>query len=386
MAQWLRLVTQSTPPHCGYLEECQAPYRALDRLADETPAIVQLIGSGQKYKLIDHLFRNGPPTQQSDIIHIVEMQDRKQSIILFDCPTVLHPSKMDMTMDDKAGYLHRHPLKGWKLNQSNFQTTVQLNSQLLAGISQTVVVFVDDFPGSSSIIELLVAWARNCQRDLRSRPRLLLVSEEYTEKVDMQARFLDRLFRYFVRLQQMSDPTRPYVPSDVETMFWNCFESLHLISDCSGLLDRIMLHTQEMLQRRTTLGWAFSGSNLCYLLRQWISRFARNEIGAFDFVLAFRTQDPAAKRFEHHIEVLLHLTPKPQLAKMAKVVASALYMDAYPKGGHCPSDEHILSYVAPRVTPGSSTSMDGEKKPNIMLCLLVVLPKQGAAMRPLALR
>lgn len=329
MSPWLKLVT---PSQGSYLQEFQTPYQPLYSQSNQAPALIHTVGNRRKYEAINSIL-GIPDSTQDSIVNLVTSQYSQQNVMLFDCPTTWRTSKIDEPRIKKPGYLKSHSLEYYK-DSSDFQTTIKLHARLLGGFSHTVTIFVDDFHGSSSVIELIVAWARNSQREFHSRPRLILISQDFGERFGSRSRLLDRLFRYFTRVQQMADPTRPFTRNDIEGMFWGCFESLHLLPYDNKVWNHIMLHTNEMLQRRSTLGWAFSGPNLLFLLRRSVARFATNPMGSSDSILELRAQDPEKKNFESHIETLLRLTPRIEFSKMARIIASALYMDGYPKGGH----------------------------------------------------
>ncbi|KAI1444529.1 hypothetical protein F5Y02DRAFT_389792 [Annulohypoxylon stygium] len=226
-----------------------------------------------------------------------------------------------------------HLLDHGRLGLSQFDSTIKLFSQLLSVLSHVVVIFVDDFPSLSSVIELLACWIRSSHQDLHCRPRLLLVSEAFNHKVDNRTRLLDRLLRYLTRVQHTTDPTQVHTNSHSEDMCWRCFESLQLFPGNSETANVILQHGEEILDRRRTLGWAFSASDLRRIVHSAIANFSKSQPKKLDLISVIRSCD-SQKDFNAHIRELVKITKRDQNADLARIIASALHADAYPKRGH----------------------------------------------------
>ncbi|KAI1340614.1 hypothetical protein F5Y15DRAFT_379240 [Xylariaceae sp. FL0016] len=330
MTPWLHLGITSCIPRQIRLHESRSVYQLFDRIPDQTPRVLHMIGGHQKQQALQVLLKRKPNKNITTDVHLFEY--KKQKGLVIDSPWP--PSPLFSEQADSR-------LEGWDarlldsdhLVPTRFHTAVKVFAQVASNLSHTIILFVDDFTDLSSVIELLSCWIRASQLDFRSRPRLLLISRAFNHKSDTRTRFLERLLRYITRVQHTADPTQVHTKDESEAMCWSCFESMELVPECKDLLDIIFENTEVVLSRRKQLGWAFESQHLRRITRLAVCQMSSWPAKRFEVISALRSCDPD-KDFGKHVAELAKATKRCQYAELSRYIASALYADAYPKHGH----------------------------------------------------
>ncbi|KAI2613353.1 hypothetical protein GGR54DRAFT_326025 [Hypoxylon sp. NC1633] len=305
MTSWLQLVVSSSVPCQLYLQEFRSPYQSVDKLQDQTPGVIHVIGNNSKQQMLCDLSLDRECGEMGAIhLHLTHVEQRPVLLIDSSWP----PCPLKRYADVENANLHL--LDNNHFIPTPFDSTIKTFSKLLSIISHTVIIFMDDFPGFSNVIELLSSWVRFSRLDFRCRPRLLLVSKAF------------------------DDPTQVHTKSDSEEMCWRCFESVELLPSDSATTKLVLHHNQAILERRRALKWAFSAIDLRRIIRSAIAYFSQPSVEAFDIISALRGYDASQKNFKDHVEELVRLTRRSQYEDLSKVVASALLADAYPEHGH----------------------------------------------------
>ncbi|KAI1382566.1 uncharacterized protein F4822DRAFT_150565 [Hypoxylon trugodes] len=295
MAPWLRLAITSTVPHQLYSEEFCSAYSSIDTLKDGVPGIIHMIGNTSKKKILHNL---SVDNEENDAINLHQARIQERPILIIDSAWPPKPLRRVGVADGSKF----HWIQNGNSVPTSFDSTIKLFSRLLGIISQTVVIFVDDFSDFSSVFELLSPWIRFSCLDIRYRPRLLLISNAFNKKGDPQL-FFDRLLRYLTKLQHIIDPTKPHTKADSIEMCQKCFESIQLIPDYPGVTNLIFKHNEDMIARRLASKWVFSASHLQRIIKSAIIHFSLRRTETFNIVLAFRGCD-SKKSYKDHIEGL----------------------------------------------------------------------------------
>lgn len=326
MSAWLQI---NASPRQLHLRELCGAYQIFDDLGHKKPSVVQVIGGKDRSQDLANLttINHG----ESDTINLYSFAGPKRPVVLVDCGAALRfkPSKCQLSNTKRPGcHVVRSFVPGW----SAFPTAVSLFSRLIAGICQTVVIFVDDNLGLSGVLELIASWVRLRQYDIRSRPRLLLVSKMFSNSADEE--FRQRIWRYLLRVQQMADPTELYKRDDVEKMFWDSFESLHLLSASLQVNRAILSEADEMSSRRHASRWEFSALNLRRIFHGALIHYSTEAPRSFDYVLALQNSTVSSAELSYHIRWLIRMACKRKDNIIGYFIASALHANAYPKRGH----------------------------------------------------
>lgn len=326
MTPWLQIFSS---PQRLILQESYSAYRVFDDLGDEAPCVIQVIGGENRSRDIAAP-RTLKPTP-SDAISLHSFPGPKRPILLVDSGAALRFKTVRAPLD-QHGRPGCYTIQGLIPGSSIFPAAVSMFSRLIAGLCQTVVIFMDDNMGLSGVQELLASWIRLRQYDIRSKPRLILVSRAFSDSTSED--FKQRMWRYMLRVQQMADPTQLYKHQDIEKMFWDSFESLHLLPTSRQVSAYVLSQADAMFSRRHASRWAFSAIHLRRIFHDALVHYSTAMSGNFDFVCALRKSSFKPENLAHHIGCLLRMTSKQNNDLLSYFIASALHMNAYPAGGH----------------------------------------------------
>lgn len=326
MTPWLRILSS---PQKLILQEFYSAYKVFDDLGDAAPCVIQVIGGGDRSRDIAASRTLGPT--QSDAICLYSFSGPKRPVLLVDSGAALRfkPVKAPLDENGRPGcYTIQDLIPG----ASIFPAAVSVLSRFIAGLCQTVVVFMDDDLGLSGVLDLLASWIRLRRYDIRSRPRLILVSETFSGSASQH--FKQRMWRYLLRVQQMADPTQLYKQEDMEKLFWDSFESLHLLPTSRQVNSSVLSQADDMFSRRHASRWAFSASHLRRIFHDALVHYSTGITENFDILSALRKSSFNSTDLSHNIRWLLRMVSDQNDGLLSHFIASALHANAYPAGAH----------------------------------------------------
>ncbi|KAI0976390.1 hypothetical protein F4678DRAFT_416905 [Xylaria arbuscula] len=334
MAPWIQFILSAMPPQL-YLQEYHSSYGFLDNTRNLSPRVIHVIGNNHKNRLLRYF--NIDPVQNEAGVHLYQIHLQKNPILIFDSPWPRNQFKKIESVSTEHSKLH---LFQNQHRPNAFNSHVSLFAQILGTVSQTVVLFMDDLPSLFAVIEFLGSWVRYSHLDSRSRPRLLLVSERFDMKANSRAWFFDKLLRHITITQHTVDPTQVHIKSDSEIKIWRCFEAIEFLPDDNQTTKLILQHSKDIFDKRNILRWTFRAFDIRQIVQSAITHSVARRTEHFNTVVAMRDCD-RGKDFKLQIEELVNVTPSNEHENLARVVASALHADAYPKQGH----KFLAAYV-----------------------------------------
>ncbi|KAH6658609.1 hypothetical protein BKA67DRAFT_558530 [Truncatella angustata] len=367
---WLEL--QSGAPGLGgpFLLEHLVPYESFRKGQEATPSVVVAIGGLQKRRFLQQHFFVSHVSLEPNIR--MGYQPGVDSILL-DCElhTLTHAPRIKAGIT--PGCNTRHELHCGSGNNAN-EIAHSLYNHILMPLATVTFLFVADLGGWDSVTNLLGFWARRPVHEPEPTPAIvILVSSDHKCQTSVRDVILHASTRLLEQLR-LSEPARPFTRPNAEMMIQRRF-TIKILNRCATNRDTraatIGLIEAAAIQQRQSQP-AFSTRHLIYLLRVGLVHYSESPGHSFNSYLALRQHSRVPPDVAHCLQNVLRSVAG-TLEEKADIIASALWLDAFPPGMHCFSPDIIFSNFYATNLGLSNTSFENKGLKDVVKTRLIEL-------------
>ena len=307
-----------------FLEENLAPYRLFDALGKKKLRVVLAIGDQVKSQCLMRTWSLLPRKDRS--VAIAALEDDS---LLLDCSIHLQrDAEIPRVLGGpRRGDFNLHLLKDPGPGAVKIAFSIYFN--ILSSFSDVVLIFVPDFGGLTKVVEFLCLWLKNTMKNaIASRPHIVLLDHRVPEAKEVWC----RIFASFTSCLQRSDPTSMYTPMAIKQIMGRCFQ-IQSLPIQGSIRETVKQELQNSSFDRISRGLDFRAHHGRTLLQAAVRQYAEGAYGVFDPIVAARAAYPLPELLMEHISLFLNTHVKVTGAEIG-TVASALMLDAYPRGMH----------------------------------------------------
>jgi hypothetical protein len=308
----------------------------LPRPKSQYPSLALFLGKQNMHAALKELFpRNKFPFQRN----------RSFTNLRVDATTFNHEYPIlvadgDLKSSPVATFDHYpcHPSEtmpiAWK-STSDACCPTMLHARLTTLFADTICIFADDYGGLaevSSILKAFVTLGSASSLSPSIRPRIIVAVSGLEASSTMEILETDDL-RRVLKDDLSSSLTSPFFSIKVLKLASRSVSSLARHRRLREvLLDEIDSARDKRLQHRAL----FSACHMDYLWKHSLNHFCQSATEAFDFIQASRSSNPVSDSIQLHVWTFFDSAWKTGCSNvaMARFIATALIMDAYPPDMH----------------------------------------------------
>ncbi|KAK2609307.1 hypothetical protein QQS21_002088 [Conoideocrella luteorostrata] len=306
-------------------------YRCFDH-HESPPRIVVAIGGESKRRFFASATGQLPRCRAPTI----RIQQWTPTTVLVDCELHDLTSLESVKASSQEGSCTQHPLQAFVPRACSQKRLTELSHdiywQILTPLASIIIIFLEDIGGLSSVIEVIASWMRrSAANPTPSAPRILVLYD-CNKELQVQ-KFTARLRARVVAFVHDLDSESGDMDEGVIFQSTHTFESLRLVSTVAATTDFLQLNIEEAFSFREGNGYAFDGEHVKYLLQAAIRHYCAGNRQQINLISASRLPNPVSDEFEMHLNYFMESCSGVDVDQ-AKLIASALHVDAHPPGMH----------------------------------------------------
>lgn len=336
---WLEL-RSGAPAQCtSFLLEHFCAYEVFDR-PEPQPRMVIAIGGREKQRFLESQLGGAIPQHGGSIT----LRALAPSTIVVDCEMHNVHTLPRLKAGPPTGEHLRHHLLLPPDSQHQIARFVQeLYSNVLFPFASVVLLFLEDLGGLVPVVDILATWARRSMLSpMQSPPPRVLILHRETglasaSTAEFEAR-LDARLTAILRDLGLDSPLHSLsaamgVRARTKAQWQASFARKAQLLPVSAPAD-VLGHVEQSFQVRVDAGFAFRGTHLKHLVREAVYQFGQGRHRPLDFYSASRLRNPLPEHLTEHVVNFVGASQSAAIDQ-ARVIASALDLDAHPPGMHC---------------------------------------------------
>ncbi|KAK4119894.1 hypothetical protein N657DRAFT_580763 [Parathielavia appendiculata] len=325
---WLDLRSGAPGLPGPYLCEFFSPYRYLDSLGNVCPTIILAVGGQNKRRYMSNHLSVSYDDVETNTITLRNLA--LPHMLLVDGELHQRNELPRIKAGPSPGLYDTHEIK--RAPKSAAEISYQIYFDVLAPFSSAVLLFVSDLNGTDVTVDVLAQWAKRMMAFPPAvLPKVLLFFDDSPapNSADIRQQISMKLLEY-LRL----GPNSTYTFSDAKRIISNSYD-IHVLTNrpSDDLWDNLISITDNAASQRQDLRLHFSATHLRQLVQAAIVHFSGRLVGPFNIYRASRANNPVPETLRECVSNFVRFTTQKHVDS-ARVVASALVMDAYPPGMH----------------------------------------------------
>jgi hypothetical protein len=220
-----------------------------------------------------------------------------------------------------------------------------LYSRLLRPFSDVFCLFLADLGGIQPVVQHLASWldkGRTITVPQAVNPSVIIVVESETPGYKVEKQVKEEL----LHLLEQETP-RSIFDSFFEVRVVSIFPEgkLSLQSRHRQLKERLLDALHQAQERRMRVGMHFSATHFAVFFRHACDHFVKTPDEPFNFIKTSRLRNPVSPEMDRNLSRFLkHIRTPRELTKFAiPIIASSLFLNAYPPDMHGKSASQLVS-------------------------------------------